>query len=111
MKILEHDLVWLREMGAGYSRISSGFATKYFVESGNNMTTVEPHDRADITEVDSITLGKSHGQMIQYPNKEDCDYRKVSKCLLAMFAEIVKDDGPRASKDIGLDVSTAEPSH
>ena len=109
MKTLVGDLVWLREMGARYSRISSGFATKYFVELGNNMMiTVEHHDRADLTEADLITLGKNHGQMIQYPNKEYHAYRKVSKCLIAIFVEIMKDNSPLSSKGIDLGISTAE---
>jgi hypothetical protein len=114
MEAYRRDAVWLKESNVAYEEICDNFVAKYFLESGDTLggkrgqvlpvslvatrnyinafqeTSVKGTDAECFTDADVIRLGKTHGQMIKFPNRDDKDYQMVCSYLVRMVAEATR---------------------
>jgi hypothetical protein len=109
MQQMKRDFRWMQESNTAYSEICGQFATKWFVGSADGVPKVHlpelwvgkaeieqidargEEDRRGYGEDDVIYLGKTHGQMIRYPDANDADFRKAANVLAFMIGEIAKE--------------------
>jgi hypothetical protein len=71
-------VIWFREIADGGGKVQTGSKDEDMMEVGtrDKISKEEEHRESRV-----IRLGKTHGAMVRFANREDEDFRKVVECL------------------------------
>jgi hypothetical protein len=87
---MKKDLRWLQDTSSEYEKLekSGRFEIMYFLESAGESLESQETSRLGSAEGKFLRMKKTHGRMIQFPDAEDEDFRKVEKCVKDMVAKL-----------------------